>query len=229
MLVTTEALLGPKPPQSAYSESYRVLRANLMALQQREPFNSILITSATAREGKTTVAINLATTLALSGKSVIVADTDAVRQGLSRLLGLSGSLGLTDLCMGATDADAVLRATELANLSVVSAGTQTEGNEEFASLPGMGEAIRALRARTGYLILDGTPTIGFGSTLAMAPLVDTVIVIARARREAEIVRQALVSLVEVGANVAGVVVNDILPADSLMTSSYYSYHYTSES
>lgn len=224
MLVMTETLLGPTPPQSAYSESYRVLRANLSALQQRDPFSSILVTSATAREGKTTVSLNLATTLALAGKRAIVVDTDTMHQGLGRALGIAGSPGLIDLCEGRAGIDGIIRATELETLHAVCAGTQAERASEFASKPSMGEALKSLQSRADYLILDGTPTLGFGATLALAPLVDIVVVVARARRKAETVRQALLSLVEVGANVGGVIVNDILPSDSLMASSYYTYY-----
>lgn len=224
MLVTTDTILGPKPPQCAYAESFRVVRANLMALYQREPFHSLLITSATPREGKTTVALNLATTFALAGKTTLIVDTDTSRQGLSRLLGIAGTSGLTDLCEGAVDLDAAIRPSELPQLLAVSAGTHTEGTEELASRPSMGEALRQLQSRADLVLLDGTPALGFGNTLALAPQVDMVAVVARARRDAETVRQALLSLVEVGANVGGVIVNDILPADSLMTSSYYSYY-----
>jgi capsular exopolysaccharide synthesis family protein len=224
MLATTATLLGLKPPSSAYLEGFRILRANLLAMHRREPFGSILITSAVAGEGKTTVALNLATVLALAGKRVAVVDADAEKQSLGRTLGLIDSPGLTDLCQGTVPVSEILTATEISSLWAVSVGMQAHIAPELASRPSMRGAIQELSSQAEFVILDATPLLGFSMALSLAPAVDLVLVVARARRQSDPVRHALSSLLEVGAKVGGVIINDILPQDSLATTSYYRYY-----
>lgn len=228
MLPTTDTLLGPNPPHSAYSESFRVLRANILARYGQEPFSSIMITSALAREGKTTVALNLATVLGLARKQVILVDADMYQEALGRALGISGTPGLTDLCQGATSVEEILQPTEIPTLRLVSAGTQTEAASELVVSPSMTEAVRDLTGQAEFVIFDTTPAIGFGPALSLASLMDLVIVVARARGDARPVQQALAALTDVGGKIGGVIVNDILPQDSLATGSYYRYYYPRE-
>lgn len=224
MLETTTTLLGLSPPSSVYLEGFRILRANLLAMHRREPFNSIMITSALAGEGKTTVSLNLATILARAGKRVVVVDADAEKQTLGQLLGISESAGLTDLCQGTASASEVMIATEIETLWAVPVGMQASVAAELSSQPNMKEAIDQLAGAAEFVILDSAPSLGFGMALSLAPAADLVLVVAHARSQAEPVRQALAALIEVGAKVGGVIVNDILPQDSMVTmTSYYRY------
>lgn len=228
MLTTTDTFLGPAPPHSAFLEGFRVLRANLLGLCSREPFKTVLITSAQAREGKTTVAINLATVLALAGKRTIVVDADANLEGLGRALNIRGRPGLTDLCAGGTPYNEVLIPTEIDALHVVSAGTQVEKASELMLSERLHDVIRHLSDVSDFVVIDAMPAVGFGATLSLAPFVDMVLLVARARGDAQIVRHALGALKDVGANIAGIVVNDINPQDSPITTSYYRYYYQEE-
>jgi polysaccharide biosynthesis transport protein len=224
MLITTDTFLGPSPSRSAYVESYRVLRTALMALWSREPFKTVLVTSALPREGKTTVALNLATVFALAGKQTIVVDGDAYQEELGRTLGIHGKPGVTDLCVDAAGIDSVLVPTELDALRAVSMGTMPLLATELAAKPVMGDAIRGLADRTEFLILDAAPLLGFSMALALAPVFDVVLVVAKARNQAGPARHAIGALLDVGANVAGVVINDILPQDSILGGSSYEYY-----
>jgi polysaccharide biosynthesis transport protein len=224
MLITTDTLLGPSPPPSAYLEGYRILRTALWALWNREPFSTILVTSALPREGKTTVTLNLATVFALAGKRTVVVDGDAEQESLGRALGIRGKPGVTDICVGAAAADAVLVPTGLEALRAVPVGTTPRLVAELASRPAMPDAIGRLADQAEFLFLDAAPVLGFSTALALAPLFDMVLVVARARNQAGPARQAIGSLLDMGAKVAGVVINDILPQDSLSAASYYQYH-----
>ncbi|NSW56923.1 MAG: CpsD/CapB family tyrosine-protein kinase [Armatimonadetes bacterium] len=228
MLPTTDTFLGPAPPNSAFLEGFRVLRANLLGLWGREPFKTVLVTSAQAREGKTTVAANLATVLALAGKQTIAVDADANLQGLSRACGLRGRPGLTDLCAGNMTADEVLCPTQVDTLKMVPAGTQVDRASELMLSEHLHQAIRQIADMSEFVIIDAMPAVGFGATLSLAPLTDRVLVVARARGDAQVVKQALGSLHDVGANIAGIVVNDINPQDSAIMTSYYRYYYQEE-
>ena len=225
MLRTTDTLLGPQPTDSAYAEGYRILRANLTALHNADPFKSVLITSALPREGKTTASINLSTILALAGKRTIMVDVDAYHEGLGRSLEIRGRAGLTDLCMGDASVDDVLVQTEIETLWAVPVGTKTELTSELSIDPSMGEAIKSLAARADFVILDALPSLGFSTAISLAPVVDLVLVVARARGKSEPVQQTIASLIDVGGKVAGVVVTDILPQHSTVSGSYYYNYY----
>ena len=220
MLSTTSTLLGPTPPRSAFLEGFRVLRANLLALQTRAPFRTVMITSAQAREGKTTVAANLAIVLSLAGKRTILVDADPSQQGLGRALDLRGLPGLTDVCSGSVDLDAVLQPTQIDTLHCISAGTLVERASELMLTPNMHDTLQQLAARSDLVLLDATPSVGFGSALSLAPLADLVLLVARARGDVAPVQHAIAALADVGANIGGVIVNDIFPQDSAVMESY---------
>ena len=224
MLITSDTILGPDPPPSAYLEGYRILRTALWALWTREPFRTILVTSSLPREGKTTTTLNLATVFALAGKRTIVVDGDAVQASLSRTLGIQGKPGLTDICEGTVATDLAIVPTELEALQAVSVGTTPRLAAELAAKPAMSDAINSLADQAEFMMLDAAPVLGFSTALALAPLFDLVVVVARARNQAGPVRQTIGALLDVGAKVAGVVVNDILPQDSVSAASYYQYY-----
>ena len=90
MLITTETLLGANPPRSAYLESYRVLRSSVLALNEKQPFQTILVTSPGQGEGKTSVVANLGAMLGLVERPTIIADADFYGEGLSDMLGTAG-------------------------------------------------------------------------------------------------------------------------------------------
>jgi len=228
MLISTDILLGPDPPPSAYFEGYRVLRANLLAMHAREPFNSILVTSALPREGKTTTAINLGTVLGLAGRRVRLIDADAGQHSFARQLGIADHVGLTDLCRGEAQVEDALTPTQIDGVHLLSAGHSWRELSELAISAAMAQAVQQVAKDADFTILDSRPILGFGATLSLATVVDTVVLVARARGDAGPVQRALATLEDVGARVSGVVVNDILSHDSAATDAYYDYHYDRE-
>jgi Mrp family chromosome partitioning ATPase/uncharacterized protein involved in exopolysaccharide biosynthesis len=102
-------LLQPNDPRHIYAESYRSLRSALHFLTTGDLHpKSILISSATPNEGKSTVSANLAQTLAMSGSRVLLVDADLRRGGLHKLLGLKNELGLAELLGGNCEPEQVL-------------------------------------------------------------------------------------------------------------------------
>ena len=225
MLITTDTLLGADPPRSAYLESYRVLRSSVLALNEKQPFQTVLVTSPGQGEGKTSVVTNLGTMLGLVERPTIIADADFYGDGISEKLGIAGqTAGLTDLCLGQAELEEVLIATEIPFLDVLSAGTQTDKGPELAITDSMRQVLDQLKERAEFVLLDCTPVSGFGTALSLAGAVDMVFVVSLARSQATVVQRCLDQLRERGSNIGGVIVNDVLPSDSAVYRSFHRYY-----
>ena len=225
MLRSNETLLGQNPPQSQYLEAYRRLRANLLALREEQPFKSILVTSALPNEGKTCVMLNLSTIMAQGGLRVIVVDADFAHPRLHEEWQLRESPGLTDACCTARLAvDSVIQETELPLLKAVPAGDATEAGPDLASGTVMAEVLQELGQRADLVIVDSAPVLGYAGTLQLARMVDCVLLVARARGSVGPVRRALKLLKDIGRDVRGIIVNDILEQDEA-----HPYYYATSS
>lgn len=225
MLTSTETILGPTPPPSAYLESYRTLRSSIMTMDEREPFTTTLFTSARDLEGKTTVVINLATVISLVGKTTIVVDADFYGGGLTRELQIpDGTPGLTDLCAGEANLDDVLRPTEIEAMQVIPVGSRPNEGPELIASPGIRETLEAVAEKADYVFIDCTPMTGFGTATSLAPVVDAVLFVTVARSDAQAVRRCIDDLADCGARLGGVIVNDILPEDSAVYQAFHRYY-----
>ena len=225
MLTSTDTIMGPTPPASAYLESYRTLRSSIMTMCEREPFRTALLTSTRDREGKTTVAINLATVISLVGKTTILVDADFYGAGLTRELQIpEGTPGLTDLCQGSVSVDDVLTPLEIDTMKVVPIGSDPNTGPELVASPVMRQTLDTLAKQADFVFIDCTPMTGFGTAISLAPIVDAVLFVTVARSDAQDVRRCIDDLADSGARLAGVVVNDILPEDSAVYRAFYRYY-----
>ncbi|MBW2172646.1 MAG: DUF4388 domain-containing protein, partial [Deltaproteobacteria bacterium] len=93
----SDIFLSNHPSQSRFAESYRVLRTNIHFSFMEKEFRTLLVTSATEREGKTGTVANLSYTMAQAGKRVLMIDADLRKQRLSSIIPRDGSVGLTGL------------------------------------------------------------------------------------------------------------------------------------
>ena len=225
MLITTETLLGADPPRSAYLESYRVLRSSILALKEKEPFQTVLVSSPAQREGKSTVVMNLGTVLGLVEKPTIVVDGDFYGEGIAAMLGIPNDApGLTDVCLGQAQLEEALIPTQIPSLHILSSGTQMEKGPELAVTGSMEQVLRRLEDRAEFVLYDCTPASGFGTAASLARAVDIVFLVCLARSQVTDVQRCLDSLREVGANIGGVIVNDVLPHDSVVYRAYHRYY-----
>jgi len=224
VLIATETLLGANPPRSAYLESYRVLRSSVLALSEKQPFQTVLVTSPGQGDGKTSVVANLGTMLGLVERPTIIVDADFYGEGISEMLGTAGQAGLTDLCLGQAELDEVLIATEIPSLHLLSAGTQIDEGPELAITDSMRQVLGQLKERAEFVLLDCTPVSGFGTALSLAGAMDTVFLVSLARSQATVVQRCLDQLSERGANISGVIVNDVLPNDSAVYRAFHRYY-----
>jgi capsular exopolysaccharide synthesis family protein len=212
-------------PRSSLAEVYRGVRTALYFGTRGKRNQVIQVTSALQGEGKSTLAANLAITIAQSGKRTLLIDADLRRPILHTLFGLASDRGLVSLIAGeCTSAEAILP-SGVANLSVLVCGTPPPNPSELLTSARFRELLDSLRKEYDFVVIDTPPLLLVTDPSVVAPSVDGVILVVRmqpnSRRPAERSREVLKA---VGASVVGVVVNDIGEHARLAYGYEYSYH-----
>jgi capsular exopolysaccharide synthesis family protein len=219
------ALLEDNDQRHMLAESYRSLRSALMylALSGNQP-KVMLVTSAVPNEGKSTVAANLARTLAMGGAKVLLIDADLRRGQLHKVMGLKSQPGLTNLLstLGEPDLAPFIQTNSMANLSFMSRGAGVPNPGDLLILPAFDQVLVRLREQFDNIIIDTCPVMAADDAATLAPRVDGTLFVVRSHfSRARIVRQAMELLYQRHAKLLGVVLNR---ADSSGESyNYYKY------
>jgi Mrp family chromosome partitioning ATPase/capsular polysaccharide biosynthesis protein len=179
----------PIPPQelsAAGIEAFRSLRFALAAAQgDRHGASSVLVTGASPSEGKTTVAVNLAVSLALAGRKVILIDADLRRPGVSRALGEPPGLhGIVSVLLERVTLRHALVTPERfgGNLALLLAEESEEWLPDRLSLPAARKLIGEAKELAEYVIIDTPPLIEVTDALPLAQRADDVLLVARLGR-----------------------------------------------
>jgi len=174
-----QALLAELDPRHTYLESYRHLRSALLLSSAESRPQILLITSSTAAEGKTTVAVNLARLLARSGLRVVLVDADDQGGGLQQLMGEKDQPGVLDYLRGTAEASAVIYPTGCEGLFFVPAGTHSARSEGLFLRPKLGELLADLRRHHDFVIIDSPPILASDDAAMLVPHADSVILVTR--------------------------------------------------
>jgi capsular exopolysaccharide synthesis family protein len=198
-------------PKSVESEAYRAVRTALYFSTQGGGHNLIQITSPDMGDGKSTLATNLAVSIAQSGKKTILIDADLRRPRLHKMMGLPANLtGLAAVISGQAELSAAVQQTAVPGLSVLPCGPLPPNPAELLTSPRLKEVLDALRAEYDFVLVDTPPLLAVTDPCAVAPRVDGVILTLRmskrSRPKAERAREILATL---GVKVVGVVVNGV--------------------
>ncbi|SSC24160.1 Exopolysaccharide synthesis protein, partial [Klenkia terrae] len=211
---------------SRTAEGYRQLRTNLQFLNVDEPPKVIMVSSAVPSEGKTTLAVNLALSLAEAGRTVTVIEADLRRPRVTRYLGMVGGVGLTNILTGSAGLEDVIQPYGDGGLSVIAAGPTPPNPSELLSSSHMFSLIDDLRQKNDFVLLDAPPLLPVADSSGLAVLVDGVVLSLRyGSTTKEQLAQTHATLERVGAKTLGVVLN-IVPPKAEVTSAYgYGYNY----
>ncbi len=196
-------------PNVMVSEALKTIRAGLLLSSVDYPMRSIMITSAEKGEGKTTIAANLAISLAQAEYRTLLIDADLRETSLVKFFpDIAQRRGLSDLMAGqATPEETVVRQV-VPHLDVLGAGTRPPNPAEIVGSKKMRDTISRLREHYDFIIVDSPPVLPVADSLMLSSTVDAVLIVTRAgktlRRNA---REARRRLARVRANVIGLVVN----------------------
>ncbi|UCE58151.1 MAG: AAA family ATPase [Phycisphaerales bacterium] len=218
----THALQAPDDARIA--EPIRGISTALLASSQMKESHSRLVTSPTAQSGKSSMALNLARSLASTGRRVLLVDADNNGQGASYRLGMLEQPGLKELLEGERSALDVIRAADPPLLHVLPAGRRYASFSDLLARRQAQATLRSVFAEYDEIIVDSGPVLAGSSTVILATLVDEVVLVLRAGRsktnEAQAAQQHLAG---VGSKVVGVILNDV---DERTDRYSYSYAYT---
>ncbi|MCP3934095.1 MAG: hypothetical protein GY708_01850 [Actinomycetia bacterium] len=170
-------------PVSATADAYRSIRSALLAYSAASPVQTLLVTSPSRREGKTTVACELAVVMARGGRSVVVVDANLRRPDVHRRFGLEQEPGLSSVLVGEEGLSSCLVDIPLAGstgrLRVLPSGSLTDGITQVLDGGRMVDVLRAIQADSDLVVIDSTHVNSLADAQVLAGVVDGVIVVAR--------------------------------------------------
>src|SRR5215216_4897448 len=228
----TTALAMITDARSPITESYRHLRTSLLLSSAGKPPKTILITSSQPAEGKTTTGINTAFMLAQTGAEVLMIDCDLRRPRLHAQFELPNTKGLTTWLSGKKNLDVLIQQCDKApNLKVLTSGPVPPNPAELLGSEEMRKLLNILSEQYAHIIIDSPPAISFTDASILSTMVDGVILVVHGGRSSRaVVRRAKQQLLDVGAHVFGVVLNNVKidARDDYYYSRYYSNYYESD-
>jgi len=227
--VDTTALAMVSDARSPIAESYRHLRTSLLLSSAGQPPRTILVTSSQPSEGKTTTAINTAFMLAQTGADVLIIDCDLRRPRLHAHFGVPNTKGLSNWLSGETDIDSLMETyAQQPNLKFLTSGPVPPNPAELLGSDEMRKLLGILSERFSHIVIDSPPAISFTDASILSTMVDGVVIVVHSGRSSRaVVRRAKQQLLDVGAHIFGVVLNNVkLETQDYYYSGYYSSYYT---
>jgi capsular exopolysaccharide synthesis family protein len=208
-------------PQSTFAESVNTIRTGLLFSNIDNQPKSVLVTSATGSEGKSTLAINLAAAYSVLGKTLLL-EADLRNPSIGITLTMTAKQGLSDLLIGnIEDTQDVIHQLNN-NLTVITCGTQGGNPLELLSSQKFANLLAQLYKEFDYIVLDGPPTLPVSDSCILGNMVDGVIFVVSAEStRIKVAQEAINRLQRHNANVIGAVLTLATPSKM----NYYGDHY----
>ncbi len=200
-------------PHAMMSESFRQIRTNLYYSAPAENMRTLLVTSCSAKCGKTSTAVNLAITLAVEGKRVLVVDANFRKSAINRLFAQEGApRGLSNILVGQTPAAEVIRKTEIEGLDVMDAGPEPPNPSGLLNSDRMKVFLESQKGYYDHVIIDGPPALVVSDARILADWTDgTIIVVHAGDTSRGIVQRLIRELRTDKVQIMGVVLNCVRP------------------
>ncbi len=221
-------LVVAEKPNAAATESIRNLRTNLQFSSVDEVMKTILVTSSVPSDGKSFISANLAISFAQTGKKVLIVDCDLRKGRQHKIFGVSGHMGLSNLLIGEVDSYTnYITKTGIENLYLMPRGTFPPNPSELLNSKKNSNLINLLKRKFDIVILDSAPLTGLSDSLILSSLVDKVLIVSSVNHTPKTeLTNAKKALENVGANVAGIVVNNVVGRRGSYGGYYYYYGYS---
>ncbi len=219
-----EFIVAKKPDASA-SEAYRALRTRIKFSKiDKSSLKTLLITSPTSQEGKTTTSINLAGSFAQANFRTIIIDADLRKPRIHNVFNQKRFPGFTDYFFGQASFDEIVRKSEVNNLDFITAGTIPPNPSEILGSNQMESFLEKLKNEYDYIIIDSPPVIAVTDSEILSSLVDgTLLVVSANNTEMELMLKAVQLLNHDRSSFIGTILNNFTYRSGY--GSYYKYYY----
>lgn len=208
---------------SGYVEAMRTLRNSILLSNMDSHIHSMLVTSASPREGKTTTAVHLAMAHAEQHHKTLLIDCDLRRPSVHKYFDVANGRGMTTVITENLPwRDALVNNPAIPDLDLLPSGPVSRRAADLVGRP-MNQILEEAAKIYDLVVVDAPPMLGFAESLQLSTLVDGVVVVAHAGETSRnAVASVLSTLNRVNANVIGVVMNKML---GHLNDGYYYYGY----
>ncbi len=236
-------------PKSTMAEAFRALRTNIHFGMIDKGYKSLMITSSVASEGKTTIAVNLAVSMAQIGMNTLLVEADLRKPRISKLFGIEREPGLTDVILRRDKLDNVIRTMSdlmmgtmaldtfrtdnipgIEYLNILTAGKHERNPSEIIASKIMDSIISDLKEKYDLIIFDSAPVIQATDSTVLGAKVDTVVLVYyQGKISRGTLRRAKNQLEMLKSDVLGVAINGMKADISADYADYrygYEYQYT---
>lgn len=217
-------IIAESSPKSSVAEAIRIIRTNIEFSGVDKKVQTILVTSSVPSEGKSFISANLATTFAQNGNKVLLIDCDMRKGRLHKMFSLDNEKGLSNLLLNNVELEFknYIQKTKIENLYILPKGIVPPNPSELLNSPKIKALLKVLSEKFDYILLDGTPVNGLTDSLILTKYVDKTIIVAAAgftkTSEFDVTKKSLMS---VGADIAGVIINKAADTHSSYYGNYY--------
>jgi capsular exopolysaccharide synthesis family protein len=210
-------------PDSSIVESYRMVRSAIMLSSPEKVPKTILITSSIQGEGKTSTCVNLAKTLCMEGKSVLIMDCDLRRPTIHKIMNIENNFGLSTYLAGISKENIITSLSE-EKLSIIPSGPIPPNPAELLNSHRMKKMIGVLAPKFDYILLDSAPMLSVTDTYILNTIVDATILVVKADSTTiELMGSTIKKLHSINAHLIGAVLNS--KAKKKSAGYYYSGYY----
>lgn len=171
--------------QSPRSEAYRQVRTNLQFLDGDKQQQVVLFTSSVAGEGKSTTVANVAIALGYAGQRVLCIEGDLRRPGLSQVLGLDRSVGLTSVLAGRLPLPRATQSWGGGAFEILASGPIPPNPSELLASKQMSSILDECRARYDIVLIDTSPVLPVTDAVSLAPQCDSTVLVCRFKKTSQ--------------------------------------------
>lgn len=221
-------LITHKYPKSSMAEAFRTLRTNLGFASMDEPCRSILFTSTSPRDGKSTVASNLAVVMAQAGNRILLIDADLRKPMQHNIFEVDNRQGLTNVLLREVEIEKALHNGLVDNLHVLTSGPIPPNPAEILGSERTQQVLQQLLEEYDYVFIDSPPILAVTDAAILSTVVDGVVLVVNyAVTRNDLAREAVDQFKKANARILGVVLNQV-KMDSGDHKYYYYYSNSDE-
>ena len=219
-------LITVQDPQSIVSEQFKTIRTNINFSMSDKHISTLLITSSTPSEGKSTNSANIAAVFAQAEKKVLLIDSDMRKPTAHHTFAVENTMGLSDLLIRQHTIEEVLQKTTIEGLDIITSGPIPPNPTELLSSEAMDQLIEILNDKYDLVIFDAPSVLSVTDAQILSNKCEGVILVVNTgKTEKDNVVKAKNILLASKANMLGVIMNNFILRKDL---NYYKYYNNSE-